>query len=138
MARTLDPAMDPVELIRKEGLRVMAAEAERRLEPTQIAALAFTQIQPLLRMPRRMAQLVSRVESGSLKIAIAPTELERFEHLLRSPANRIGAALIISALLVASALMARVSDTVSLIGFVLAAALGLYMMWRIFRTPGGL
>jgi ubiquinone biosynthesis protein len=138
IARTLDPTMDPVELMRREGLRVMAAEAERRLEPTQLAALAFTQLQPLLRMPRRMAQLVSRVESGSLKIAIAPTELERFEHLLRSTANRIGAALIVSALLVASALMARVSDTVSLIGFVLAAALGLYMMWRIFRTPGGL
>ncbi|HLM34983.1 MAG TPA: AarF/UbiB family protein [Gaiellaceae bacterium] len=138
IARTLDPTMDPVELMRSEGLRVMAAEAERRLEPTQIAALAFTQVQPLLRMPRRMAQLVNRIESGSLKIAIAPTELESFEHLLRSTANRIGAALIVSALLVASALMARVSDTVALIGFVLAALLGLYMMWRIFRTPGGL
>jgi len=138
IARTLDPTMDPVELMRSEGLRVMAAEAERRLEPTQLAALAFTQVQPLLRMPRRMAQLVNRIESGSLKIAIAPTELESFEHLLRSTANRIGAALIVSALLVASALMARVSDTVALIGFVLAALLGLYMMWRIFRTPGGL
>ena len=138
IARTLDPTLDPVELMRSEGLRVMAAEAERRLEPTQIAALAFTQVQPLLRMPRRMAQLVNRIESGSLKIAIAPTELESFEHLLRSTANRIGAALIVSALLVASALMARVSDTVALIGFVLAALLGLYMMWRIFRTPGGL
>ena len=138
IARTLDPTMDPVELMRSEGLRVMAAEAERRLEPTQIAALAFTQVQPLLRMPRRMAQLVNRIESGSLKIAIAPTELESFEHLLRSTANRIGAALIVSALLVASALMARVSDTVALIGFVPAALLGLYMMWRIFRTPGGL
>ena len=85
-----------------------------------------------------MAQLVNRIENGSLKMAIAPTELESFEHLLRSTANRIGAALIVSALLVSSALMARVSDTVALIGFVLAVALGLYMMWRIFRTPGGL
>ena len=116
----------------------MVSEAERRLEPAQLLALTFTQLQPLLRMPRRMAQLVSRVETGSLKIGIAPTELESFEHLLRSTANRVGAALIVTGLLVSSALMARVSHEVALAGFLLAAALGLYMMWRIFRTPGGL
>ena len=138
IARTLDPAMDPIDLLRREGLSVMAAEAERRLEPTQLLALTFTQLQPLLRMPRRMAQLVSRVESGSLKVAVAPTELESFEHLLRSAANRLGAALIVVGLLVSSALMARVSHAVALAGFLLAAVMGVYMMWRIFRTPGGL
>ena len=130
--------MDPIDLLRREGLSVMAAEAERRLEPTQLLALTFTQLQPLLRMPRRMAQLVSRVESGSLKVAVAPTELESFEHLLRSAANRLGAALIVVGLLVSSALMARVSHAVALAGFLLAAVMGVYMMWRIFRTPGGL
>jgi hypothetical protein len=89
-------------------------------------------------MPRRVAQLVQRIETGSLKVGIAPTELESFEHLLRSTANRVGAALIICGLLVASALMARVSHSVSLVGFVLAAVMGVYMLWRIMRTPGGL
>jgi ubiquinone biosynthesis protein len=138
IARTLDPAMDPVELLRSEGFSVMAAESERRLEPSQLLALTFTQVQPLLRMPRRVAQLVQRIETGSLKVGIAPTELESFEHLLRSTANRVGAAMIVVGLLVASALMARVSHTIALIGFVLAAIMGLYMLWRIVRTPGGL
>jgi membrane protein implicated in regulation of membrane protease activity len=40
--------------------------------------------------------------------------------------------MIISALLIASALMARVNDTVALVGFVLSVALGLFMLWRIF------
>jgi ABC-type nickel/cobalt efflux system permease component RcnA len=57
---------------------------------------------------------------------------------MRSTANRIGSALIIAALLISSALMARVNHAVSLAGFVLAAGLGLYMLWRIMRTPGGL
>jgi ubiquinone biosynthesis protein len=138
IARTLDPQMDPVEIIRSEGLGVMMRELERRLEPTQLAAFTFSQIQPLLRMPRRIAQVVRQIETGSLKISVAPTELESFEHLLRSTANRVGAALIVAALLVASALMARVSHTVALAGFACAAALGLYMIWRIMRTPGGL
>jgi ubiquinone biosynthesis protein len=138
IARTLDPALDPVAMLRSEGWTVMAQEAERRLEPNQLLALTFTQLQPLLRMPRRVSQLVQRLETGSLKIGIAPTELDSFEHLLRSTANRVGAAMIVSALLISSALMARVSHTLAVIGFLCAAALGLYMLWRIVRTPGGL
>jgi hypothetical protein len=116
----------------------MAQEAERRLEPNQLLAFTFTQLQPLLRLPRRVAQLVQKAEAGSLRIGIAPTELKSFEQVLRSTANRVGAAMIISALLIASALMARVNHTFSVIGFLFAAALGLYMLWRIVRTPGGL
>jgi hypothetical protein len=34
--------------------------------------------------------------------------------------------------------MARVNHTLALVGFTLAAALGLATLWRIIRTPGGL
>ena len=46
--------------------------------------------------------------------------------------------LIVAALLVSSALMARVDDRVALVGFVLSFLLGLYMVWKIIRTPGRL
>jgi ubiquinone biosynthesis protein len=138
IARTLDPTLDPVEMIRGEGSKVMAQEAERRLEPNQLLAFAFTQLQPLIRMPRRLAQLSQKMESGTLKIGIAPVQLEDFEKLLRSTANRVGAAMIVSALLIASALMARVNHALSVVGFLSAAGLGVYMLWRIMRTPGGL
>jgi ubiquinone biosynthesis protein len=138
IARSLDPSLDPVEVLRSEGWKVMAAEAERRLEPTQLLALAFTQVPALLRLPGRVAQLLAKIETGNLKVGIAPVELEDFEHLLRSTANRIGAALIIAALLVSSALMARVSHAIAVVGFIAACVLGLYMLWRIIRTPGGL
>ncbi len=138
IARTLDPTLDPVEMIRGEGWTVMAQEAERRLEPNQLLAFGFTQLQPLLRLPRRVAQLAQKMEAGTLKVGIAPVQLEDLERVLRSTANRIGAAVIIAALLISSALMARVDHTLSVIGFLGAAGLGLYMLWRIMRTPGGL
>jgi len=138
IARTLDPTLDPVEMLRSEGWTVMAQEAERRLEPNQLLAFGFTQLQPLLRMPRRLGQLTQRLEAGSLKVGIVPTDLEGLEALTRSTANRVGAAMIISALLISSALMARVNHTLALVGFLVAAALGLVMLWRIVRTPGGL
>jgi hypothetical protein len=34
--------------------------------------------------------------------------------------------------------MARVNDPVALVGFCLSAAVGLYMLWKIIRTPGEL
>jgi predicted unusual protein kinase regulating ubiquinone biosynthesis (AarF/ABC1/UbiB family) len=138
VARTLDPLLDPVQIIRDEGWTVMAQEAGRRLEPNQLLAFGFTQLQPLLRFPRRLAQLLQKLETGTLKVGFAPVDLRDLERLLRSITNRVGAAMIISALLIASALMARVNHTLSVVGFVGAAALGLYMLWRIARTPGGL
>ena len=71
-----------------------------------------------------------------MKVGVTPTDLEGFEHVLRSVANRVGAALIVVGLLIASALMARVSHVVSLVGFCIAGAMALYLFWRIMRTPG--
>jgi predicted unusual protein kinase regulating ubiquinone biosynthesis (AarF/ABC1/UbiB family) len=138
IARSLDPTLDPVEILRSEGWSVMAEESEKRLEPNQLLAFTFTQLQPLARLPRRVSALVEKIETGALKVGIAPVELEDFEHLLRSMANRVGAALIIAALLVSSALMQRVNHVLSVVGFCVAAVMGLYMLWRIARTPGGL
>ena len=138
VARALDPELDPIELLEEDGVEVMLRETERRLEPSNLLALAYTQGEPLLRLPRRMSQLASRLETGTLKVGIQPTGLDELEHVARSVANRIGAAMIISALLVASALMARVNDTVAVVGFVLSGALGLFELWRILRTPGDL
>ena len=92
------------------------------------------------RLPRRVAQLVDRLETGTLKVGVAPTGLEGLEHLVRSAANRVGAALIVVGVLIASALIARVHDLrwIAGGGFVLAVVLGLYMVWKIIRTPGEL
>ena len=138
VARALDPELDPIELLEEDGLEVMLQETERRLEPSNLLALAYTQAEPLLRLPRRVGQLATRLETGTLKIGIQPTGLDELEHVARSSANRLGAAMIISALLIASALMARVDETVALVGFVLSVALGLFELWRILRTPGDL
>jgi predicted unusual protein kinase regulating ubiquinone biosynthesis (AarF/ABC1/UbiB family) len=138
VARTLDPHLDPIELLEEDGTEGMLQEAERALEPNRLLALAYTQLEPLTRMPRRVSQLVTRLETGTLKVGIVPNELDELEHVVQTFANRLGAAMIISALLVASALMARINDTVAIVGFCLSVVLGLYELWRIMRSPGHL
>jgi ubiquinone biosynthesis protein len=138
IARTLDPELDPVALLRDEGMELMLAEAERRLEPNELFSYLFTQLAPAARLPRRVGQVVERLETGTLKVGVAPTDLGGFDRVLRSVANRLGAAMIVVGLLISSALMARVNEAVSLVGYVLSGLLGMYMVWKIVRTPGDL
>ena len=63
-------------------------------------------------------------------------EVARSRNALRG--NRIGAAIIVAGLLLASAWMARVNDAIAVVGFGVAAALGLYMLWKILLPPGSL
>src|ERR687886_536323 len=121
-------------------LEVMFRETERRLEPNAFFTYLFTQLDSASRLPRRVTQVVERLETGTLKVGVVPTDLADVEHVLRSVANRVGAALIVVGLLVSSALLARVHDLRWLAAacFVAATVLALYMVWKIIRTPGEL
>jgi ubiquinone biosynthesis protein len=140
IARVLDPELDPVQLLEEDALEVMLREGERRLEPNQFFAWLYTQLEPLGRMPRHASQLFNKLEAGTLKVGIVPTDMADAEHALRSVANRVGAAVIVASLLIASALLARVHDLrwYAFGGFCAAFALGTYMLWKIIRTPGEL
>jgi hypothetical protein len=118
----------------------MLVEAERRLEPNRLFSYLYTQLDPLTRLPRQVGHLVSELEQGSFKVGVVPTGLGELEHNLRSIANRVGAAMIIGALLLASSLLVRAHNVewLGVVGFCLAAVLGLYMIWKIIRTPGEL
>src|SRR5438067_2477543 len=140
IARVLDPELDPVALLEEDSLEVMLREAERRLEPDQLFAWLYTQLEPLGRMPGRLGHLVNKLETGTFKVGVAPTDLSDLEHAMRSVANRVGGAVIVAALLIASALLSRVHDLrwYAFGGFCAAFALGIYMVWKIIRTPGEL
>jgi ubiquinone biosynthesis protein len=140
IARILYPELDPISLMEDEALEVMLVEAERRLEPNRLFAYLYTQLDPLTRMPRRLGHVLNELEQGTLKLGVVPTGLGELEANLRSIANRMGAAIIIGSLLLASALLARVHrfEWAALAGFCVAAVLALYMVWKIIRTPGEL
>ncbi len=140
IARILDPELDPVQLIESEAQEVLLREAEHRLEPNRFVAQAFTQLEPLTRLPRRIAHVVAELEQGTLSFGVVPTGLDELEHNLRSIANRVGASIIVSALLLSSSLLVRVHDFrwLGVAGFCLAAVFGIYMVWKIIRTPGEL
>jgi sugar phosphate permease len=82
---------------------------------------------------------VEKLGAWTLKVGVAPSDLEETEHALRSVANRVGAAIIVVGLLLAAAILAHHDlRWEAFAGFVVAAVFGLYMAWKIIRTPGEL
>src|SRR5438874_4986756 len=84
IARVLYPELDPIELMEEDALEVMLTEAERRLEPNQLFAWLYTQLEPPARLPRRGGQLGNKLETGTFKVGVTPTGLEDLEIALRS------------------------------------------------------
>lgn len=127
-------------LLEEDALEVMLRESERWAEPNHLLAWLYTQLEPLGRMPRRVGQLVNKLHTGTVEVGVAPTDLGDLEYAMRSTANRVGGAVIVASLLIASALLARVHDLrwMAFAGFCLAFVLGLYLLWKIIRTPGEL
>jgi ubiquinone biosynthesis protein len=76
IARTLDPELDPVELLEDDAFMLVVAEAERQLQPRQLAGYLYMQLHGLSRLPTRLTQLVDRLETGTLRVGIVPTGLE--------------------------------------------------------------
>jgi ubiquinone biosynthesis protein len=140
IARVLDPELDPIRLMEEDSFELILREPERRLAPNTLLAWLYTQLEPLTQLPRHLGQLVNKLETGTFKVGVSPTDLDDIEHVLRSVTNRVGGALIVAALLIASALLARVHDLLwfAFAGFCAAFALGLYLLWKITRTPGEL
>jgi ubiquinone biosynthesis protein len=140
IARVLSAELDPIALLEEDAVELMLRETERRLEPDQLLSWLYTQLEPLSHVPRRVGQLVNKLDTGTLKVGIAPTDLSDFEYAMRSTANRVGGAVIVASLLIASALLARVHDLrwAAFAGFCFAFVLGLYLLWKIIRTPGEL
>jgi predicted unusual protein kinase regulating ubiquinone biosynthesis (AarF/ABC1/UbiB family) len=79
IARVPRPGARPVALIEEQSLEVIALETERRLEPNRLAAYAYTQLAPLLSLPRSVGHLVSELERGTLTVGVVPTGLEELE-----------------------------------------------------------
>ncbi len=137
---TLDPKFD----FRRAAERYARPVPDLR-SPQEAARDLLRTLRDLRRyvrlLPRQVAQLLAKAESGRLKVRLEYDHIEEPMSRLDVIANRIAYAMIVSAIVIASAQLAGVDVTMlgqevplGLIGFVMAAVMGLWLIVAIIRS----
>lgn len=95
----------------------------------------------MTRVPQQVENILGQVEEGELRLQLEHRNLNRVMQRLNIIANRIALSIMIAGLIVGSSLIAQRADAGSLWslqiaegGFVVAMAMGLWLIVAIFRT----
>lgn len=145
IARALDPDVNPLELLRADALRVGLEQAREASSPAAMLSLVGAPALSLLQLPRRAEHVLEQLQHGELEVGITP-HLEDAVGELRTITNRLAAAIVTAAVVVASALLMNVRGVgtiggypaLGLIGFLVACAFASVLVVRMVRTEGGL
>lgn len=139
LCRQLDPAMDPVAIMRDLATSLLREQITRDVSPQRFLAAALELRSFFYEVPSNLRRVLSRASSNEFRLGIQIDRSEEMQAAVQKVANRITLGLITAALIVGSAMLFNVDAGVklwgypvfALVGFVLAAGLGLYLVAKI-------
>jgi ubiquinone biosynthesis protein len=128
ITKKLDPQYNPEAVIRDYAEELMQQKLQQKFAPRNFYPALLDLNQLVLDLPRRAREITDLTAAGRLTFGIKLTQAEEFLAGIHKIANRITVGVIIAALLVASSMMMRIYPRFAMIGYVLAAAAGLYLI----------
>lgn len=131
VTRTLDPSYSPIETVRQFGAQIAADRARREMSPRRLFQLAVESGDLMRSLPHRLDLITERLSSNEFETRISAPQLDHLESALQKVANRIFSGAVLAGLLIASAMLMPYRRALGTTGFVLAAALGLWMVVTI-------
>jgi ubiquinone biosynthesis protein len=137
VSRTLDPAFD----LKRAARPVLVALQKERTGPRAVLrdtrAMLRGTLGSLRDLPAELHRIIRRVEHDELTIKFQHKGLEELDDALKTSANRIALGFISGCLVIGSSLIVASRDGVnsglSIVGYVLAAAIAAYVVYGIFR-----
>ena len=131
VTRALDPSFTPLETIRTFGNEIAVQRAKRDFSPRRFYQIALESGDLLAALPRRLDQITSRLANNEIATHVDVPQLPALIVALQKVANRVFSGLVLAGLLVASAMLLPYWRTLGLAGFVISAAITLYMVFTI-------
>ncbi len=128
---SIDPVYSPIPTIREFGNQIAADRAKRDLNPRRLYQLATEGSDLLMALPHRLDIITSRMASNEFSTRIDVPQLTLIIQALQKVANRIFSGLVLAGLLVASAMLIPYRRALATWGFVLAGAIGIWMVLAI-------
>ena len=139
--RALDPQFD----LRREAEPVLRELQRERVNPGRLLRQTRESLRHALAglqdVPFELRRLVRRLEHDSLAINLHHRGLEGHDDAVKIAANRIALGVIIGSLIIGSSLIVTTGiephlwgyPAMGIVGYVLSAVLGLYVVWDIIR-----
>lgn len=142
VAEALSPGFDVDEVVRRHASEVMTSSVLRELTPGSLLRAALEAKELVESFPGRLNAILSSLAQGSLQIQIDAVDADRFVSAVRRGANRVTAGVVLAALILGAALMARVETQATVLGypalalafFVSASVIGLWLVITTLRS----
>ncbi len=131
VSRALDSSYSPIEAIRSYSTRVVDERTKRELSPQRLMQMATEAGDFLAVLPHRLDLITKRIAQNELGLRVDAPQITTLLAGLQKVANRIFSGLVLTGLLIASAMLLPHKEQLGTIGFVIAAVLGMYMVASI-------
>ncbi len=139
ICRQLDPDMDPVATMREMAVSLLGQQISRDLNAPRVLAAGLELRSLLNEVPANLRRILGRASSNEFRLGIQIDKAEEMQAAIQKVASRITLGLITAALIIGSAFLLSVEagfrlwgyPVFALVGFVLAAGLGLYLVGKI-------
>ena len=134
VTRAIDSTYSPIPTIREFGNQIAAERVRRDLNPRRLYQLATEGNDLLMALPHRLDLITARMASNDFETRIDIPQMTLMMQALQKVANRVFSGLVLAGLLVASAMLLPYHRSLGTGGFVLAAAIGIWMVLSIMWT----
>jgi predicted unusual protein kinase regulating ubiquinone biosynthesis (AarF/ABC1/UbiB family) len=131
VTRSIDPTYSPLPTIREFGNKIAADRAKRDLNPRRLYQLATEGSDLLMALPHRLDLITARMASNEFATRVEVPQIMLMMQALQKVANRVFSGLVLAGLLVASAMLIQYRRGLGTAGFILAGAIGLWMVLSI-------
>ncbi len=144
VGRALDPAFDLREHTKPILLELYRSEIGPRAMTRRLREMVRDAAEGLRDFPTELRSLMRRLGHDDLTVNFQHRGLEQLDQSLKTVANRVALAVIIGALIIGSSMIVTTGihpllfgyPALGIIGYLISALLGLYVIWGIIRTRG--
>ena len=142
LSRSLDPEFHAAEVIQPIAKEIISTLYSPHRMAKRTTRILFELANLIMTIPRRLNTVLSKAEKGTLKIEFEHLGLEKLVSILDRASNRLSVSLVVAALVISSSLIMHAQQgpllfgfpILGIIGFVIAAFLGLVLVLSIIRS----
>jgi ubiquinone biosynthesis protein len=131
VARALDPSFNPSQSIREYTAEIANRRAQRDLSPRRLFQLMGDASDLVGALPHRLDVITQKLVANDFAVRVDTPQLGSLLLGLEKVANRIFTGLVLGGLLVSSGLLMAYQPRLAMVGFLIAAVIGLWMVAMI-------